>query len=41
MWKLGALEGFGAVLFILLAMFWTIVVLRTLMAIRTGEAWRR
>jgi len=41
MWKLGALEGFGAVLFILLAMFWTIVILRTLMAIRTGEAWRR
>ena len=40
-WKVGALEVFGALLFLSLAVFWTIVALRTLMAIRTGEAWRR
>ena len=40
-WKVGALEGFGLLLFILLAAFWLVVTVRTLIGVRTGEAWRR
>jgi C4-dicarboxylate transporter/malic acid transport protein len=39
--KVGALEGAGVLLFVLLATFWLIVTGRTLMGVRTGEAWRR
>ena len=40
-WKIGFLEGFGAVLFLLLGAFWIVVAARTLWALRTGEVWRR
>jgi C4-dicarboxylate transporter/malic acid transport protein len=40
-WRLGALEAFGALLFLLLVAFWLTVATRTLLAVRTGEAWRR
>ena len=40
-WKVGALEAFGAALFVLLAAFWVIVTTRTLIGLRTGEAWKR
>jgi len=39
--KVNAFEWFGAVLFVLLAAFWLVVTIRTLVGIRTGEAWRR
>ncbi len=39
--KVTVFEWFGAVLFALLAAFWLVVTIRTLMGIRTGEAWRR
>lgn len=40
-WKVGALEVFGAALFLLLVVFWLVVTIRTLIGIRTGEAWKR
>ena len=40
-WKVGALEIAGALLFVLLAVFWLVVTARTLVGVRTGEAWRR
>ncbi len=39
--KVNAFEWFGAVLFVLLAAFWLVVTIRTLVGMRTGEAWRR
>ena len=39
--KVGALEGAGLLLFLLLAGFWLVVTGRTLGGIRTGEAWKR
>lgn len=40
-WQVGALEWFGALLFLLLGAFWLVVTMRTLIGVRTGEAWRR
>ena len=40
-WKVSALEVFGVALFVLLVVFWLVVTIRTLIGIRTGEAWRR
>ena len=40
-WKVGAMEWFGVLLFLLLAVFWLVVAVRTLVGMRTGEAWRR
>lgn len=40
-WQVGALELFGALLFLLLAGFWVVVTIGTLVGVRTGEAWRR
>ncbi len=39
--KVDALEIFGLLLFVLLAAFWIVVTGRTLIGVRTGEAWRR
>lgn len=36
-----AMEVFGALLFVLLAVFWLVVTIRTLIGVRLGEAWRR
>jgi C4-dicarboxylate transporter/malic acid transport protein len=41
LWKVSALELFGVLLFALLAVFWLVVTARTLVGMRTGEAWRR
>ena len=40
-WKVGALEAFGAALFVLLVGFWLVVTVRTLAGMRSGEAWKR
>ncbi len=40
-WKVDALEWFGVLLFLLLGAFWLTVTIRTLVGIRTGEAWKR
>ena len=40
-WKVDAMEWLGALLFLLLAAFWLVVTVRTLVGVRTGEAWRR
>ncbi len=40
-WKVSALEAFGVAMFILLGVFWLVVTIRTLIGIRTGEAWKR
>ncbi len=39
--KVNAFEWFGALSFTRLAAFWLVVTIRTLIGIRTGEAWRR
>ncbi len=39
--SVGAVEWFGVLLFLLLAVFWLVVTVRTLMGVRTGEAWKR
>jgi C4-dicarboxylate transporter/malic acid transport protein len=39
-WDLGWLDWAGAGLFVLLGAFWLVVAVRTLWALRTGEAWR-
>jgi tellurite resistance protein TehA-like permease len=41
MWKVDAMEWLGVLLFLLLAVFWSVVTARTLIGVRTGEAWRR
>jgi tellurite resistance protein TehA-like permease len=40
-WPNGTIEWLGAALFLLLAGFWVAVATRTLLAIRSGEAWQR
>jgi tellurite resistance protein TehA-like permease len=40
-WQLGLLESLGAILFVVLIVFWLIVAAGTLRAIRTGQVWRR
>ncbi len=40
-WQSGLLEGFAVALFLLLCVFWTVVSLGTLRAVRSGEAWAR
>jgi len=40
-WQVAALEWFGVALFLLLGLFWLVVTGRTVVGIRTGEAWRR
>jgi tellurite resistance protein TehA-like permease len=40
-WRVGALEIAGALLFVLLAAFWIVVTVRTWVGVQTGEAWRR
>ncbi len=40
-WQSGWIEGFAAVLFVVLAVFWLIVAGRTLWAVATGEVWAR
>ena len=40
-WKVDAMEWIGALLFLLLAVFWLVVTTRTLIGVRTGEAWQR
>jgi C4-dicarboxylate transporter/malic acid transport protein len=40
-WEVRLVEGFGAVLFLLLTAFWIVVAGRTVWALRTGEVWRR
>ena len=39
--KVNVFEWIGALLFVLLAAFWLVVTIRTLIVMRTGEAWRR
>ena len=39
--KVSAFEWFGVLLFVLLAAFWLVVTIRTLIGVRTGEAWKR
>ncbi len=39
--SVGAIEWLGVLLFLLLAVFWLVVTVRTLIGMRTGEAWRR
>jgi C4-dicarboxylate transporter/malic acid transport protein len=39
--KVSAMEWFGMLLFALLAVFWAVVTTRTLIGVRSGEAWRR
>ncbi|MDA8295688.1 MAG: hypothetical protein M0004_03690 [Actinomycetota bacterium] len=39
-WGLSGLEDAGAVLFVLLVLFWLVVVGRTLLALKSGEIWR-
>ena len=40
-WNTLAVEWFGAVLFVVLLGFWLTVSLRTIRAVRSGEAWKR
>jgi tellurite resistance protein TehA-like permease len=40
-WRVSALEVFGIALFVLLVVFWLVVTIRTLIGVRTGEAWKR
>jgi len=40
-WQVGALEGLGAALFLLLVGFWLAVTVFTLIHLRTGLAWKR
>ncbi len=40
-WQSSFLEGFAAVLFVSLAVFWVVVSLGTLRAVRSGAAWMR
>lgn len=40
-WHAGALEAFGAVLFVALLAFWAVVATRTVLAAVNGEAWAR
>jgi C4-dicarboxylate transporter/malic acid transport protein len=40
-WQVGALEGLGAALFLLLVGFWLVVTTFTLIHLRTGLAWKR
>jgi C4-dicarboxylate transporter/malic acid transport protein len=40
-WQSGVLEDFAAALFVLLAVFWVVVSVGTLRAIRSGVAWAR
>jgi tellurite resistance protein TehA-like permease len=40
-WQSGILEDFAVALFVLLAVFWVVVSLGTLRAIRSGAAWAR
>jgi C4-dicarboxylate transporter/malic acid transport protein len=40
-WRVGALETVGGLLIVLLAGFWLVVTARTLIGVRTGEAWKR
>jgi hypothetical protein len=40
-WKVGALEGFDNLLFILLAAFWFLFTAWMIIGVRAGEAWRR
>lgn len=40
-WHISALEALGLVLFVVLCLFWAIVTVGTLGALRSGEIWRR
>ncbi len=40
-WQVEALEMLGALLSLLLGAFWLVVTIRTLIGVKTGEAWRR
>lgn len=40
-WHIGTLESLGFVLFVVLCLFWVVVTLGTLRALRSGEIWRR
>lgn len=40
-WQSSFLEGFASALFVLLVVFWVVVTVGTLRAVRSGEAWAR
>ncbi len=40
-WQVGVLESLGVLLFVALVLFWVVVTVGTLRAVRTGQVWRR